>query len=694
MVAVWIYAATIFVGAWLLFQVQPLIARFILPWFGGAPAVWTTCMLFFQVLLVGGYAYAHLSVRKLAPKGQAGLQVMLILCAAAILPVIPEASWKPESADDPTWLILLLLATVVGLPYFALSTTGPLLQAWFSRSFTGVSPYPLYALSNLGSLLGLISYPFVVEPALALRAQAWAWSLGFLLYVLGCCWCAWHSRHDAGAPTPGEPAPEPPPPPAPSRYLIWASMAACPSMLLLASTNQICQDVAVVPFLWVLPLALYLISFILCFGSSAWYVRSIIWPLTALSLAGVAVVIDENRPVGILLEIAVFASALFGCCMLCHGELARTKPHPAHLTGFYLAVSAGGALGGVFVALIAPLLFDILLELHIALIGAVLLGLTALYRDRRSPLYGGRPVWAWSSFSLAFLAFVAAMTWHTVHATRDFDTVERNFYGIIRTYSGWDEDFGDEYRALMHGRVEHGFQYLSPEHSGTAVSYYGPNSGIGLTVRHFPKSHGRRIGVVGLGVGTVAAFAEPGDEIRFYEINPAIVRLATEDFRYLEECTARWDIAFGDARIVLENELREAGGRGRGYDLLVLDAFAGDAVPVHLLTREAFDLYLRHLERDGILAINVSNRYIDLSPVVWGIAASYGIEAVLIESWEDLEQGLYDSWWMIMTRNRAWFENSEVREAIYEVPENDTREFDHVRLWTDDYSNIFELLLE
>jgi hypothetical protein len=693
---VWIYVTTVFIGAWLLFQVQPLISRFILPWFGGSTSVWTTCMLFFQTLLVGGYAYAHLIVQKLSSKRQAALQVAVIAAAVAILPVIPEAAWKPESIADPTGRIFLLLTAVVGLPYFILSTTGPLLQAWFTRRFPGVSPYPLYALSNLGSLLGLVSYPFVIEPALALRTQAWAWSAGFLLYAVGCSWCAWHSCRRVTAPLPSESAPVPsPPPPATSRstYLAWVSMAACPSMLLLATTNQICQDVAVVPFLWVLPLGLYLISFILCFGSSVWYARSIVWPLTTLALAGVAVVIDESRSVGILLEIFIFASALFGGSMVCHGELARTKPHPAHLTGFYLAISVGGALGGAFVAVVAPLIFDIFLELHIALVGAILIGLAAAYRDRQSPLHGGRPVWAWSSFCVAFLAFFSAMVWNAWNATHGYDTVDRNFYGIVRTYSGWDEDFGDEYRALMHGRIEHGFQYLSPEHRRERVSYYGPTSGIGLAMRHLLLPNGRRIGVVGLGVGTVAAFAEPGDEVRFYEINPAVVRLATEDFTYLEDSHAPWDIVLGDARLALERELRESRGRGRGYDLLVLDAFSGDALPVHLLTREAFDLYLRHLDPDGILAINISNRYLDLSPVIWGIAAAHDIDAVLIETWDDPERGIYDAWWMVMTRNRSWIENAEVQEAIYEVPDNDTRKFDHVRLWTDDYSNLFQLLL-
>jgi spermidine synthase len=691
----WIYVATVFAGAWLLFQVQPLISRFILPWFGGSTSVWTTCMLFFQTLLVAGYAYAHLIVRTLSPKRQAIVQVAVLAAAAAILPVIPDAAWKPDSSDDPTLRIFLLLAAVVGLPYFTLATTGPLLQAWFARRFPGVSPYPLYALSNLGSLLGLVSYPFVIEPALALRTQAWAWSGGFAVYALGCAWCAWHARRRAQASAPDEPTAAPAPPaPAPSALLAWAVMAACPSMLLLATTNQICQDVAVVPFLWVLPLALYLISFILCFASSAWYARQVAWPLTALALAGVAVVLDESHSVGIRLEILLYSAALFGGSMICHGELARSVPHPVHLTVFYLAVSVGGALGGAFVALAAPLLFDLFLELPMALLGVVVIGLAAAFRDRRSPLYGGRPVWAWSGFGVAFFGFAAALGWTSWNASHEYDTIERNFYGIVRTYSGWDDEFGDDYRALVHGRIEHGFQYLSPEHRREQVSYYGPASGIGLAMRHALPPSGRRIGVVGLGVGTLAAFAEPGDEIRFYEINPAVVQLATEDFSYLDDCPAQWDIVLGDARLALERELRETGGRGRGYDLLALDAFAGDALPVHLLTREAFDIYLGHLAHDGVLAINISNRYLDLSPVVWGIAASHGLDAVLIENWEEPEYGIYDAWWMVVTRDGRWAEQGEVKEAIYEVPDNDTRRHDHIRLWTDDYSNLFQLLLQ
>jgi len=686
----WIYVATVFVGAWLLFQVQPLIGRFILPWFGGSTSVWTACMLFFQTLLLAGYAYAHLLVRALRPRRQALLQLAVLAAAAAVLPVIPDAAWKPPSSDDPTLRIFLLLGAVVGLPYFALATTGPLLQAWFSRRFPGVSPYPLYALSNLGSLLGLLSYPFAIEPAFALRSQAWGWSAGFAVYALGCGACAVHASGGA-APAPlHAPAPAPP---ARATLAAWALMAACPSMLLLATTNQICQDVAVVPFLWVLPLGLYLISFILCFAGAAWYSRAAVWPLTALALLGVAAVMSESGSFGLRFEIFVYAAALFGGSMICHGELARAAPHPAHLTAFYLAIAVGGAIGGAFVALAAPLLFDLFLELPIALVAAVAVGLAAAYRDRRSPLCGGRPRWAWAAFGAAFLAFSGAMGWHSWNAGHDYETVERNFYGVVRTYSGWDDDFGDDFRTLMHGRTEHGFQYLSPEHRRDPVSYYGPSSGIGLVMRHFARPSGRRIGVVGLGVGTVAGFAEAGDSIRFYEINPAVVHLAAEDFSYLDDCPAPWDIVLGDARLALERELRESGGRGRGYDVLVLDAFAGDALPVHLLTREAFDVYLAHLAPDGVLAINISNRYFDLSPVVWGVAASRSIDAVLIENWEEPERGIYEAWWMVMTRNRQWMQNAEVQEAVYEVPENETQPHDRVRLWTDDYSNLFQLLL-
>ena len=687
----WIYAATIGWSALLLFMVQPLISRFILPWFGGSPAVWSTSLLFFQVLLLGGYAYAHLLHRNLTSRAQLWTHGALLLLAAATLPIAPDPSWKPTSPEDPRLHILLLLAVAVGLPYFVLSTTGPLLQAWFARAFPAASPYRLYALSNFGSLLGLLAYPFAVEPQLALGTQSWAWSAGFLLFAAGVAACGWRVRFAEAAVEVAIAAREPRP--SWLRGLGWIGLAAVPSVLLLAVTNQICQDVAVVPFLWVLPLSLYLISLVICFDNERWYVRQVFWTLALVSLLLALVPLSGQLELPIFYEIGAYSALLFTGSMVCHGELARRKPDPAHLTAFYLCVSIGGAMGGVFVNLIAPWLFSGYFELHLSMLTLIGIGLVIAWRDPGSRLRGGRPVWA----TALVLALAGGFGWLTVglalEDSRGFDAIERNFYGVVRTYSGYDEDFGDDFRTLVHGRVDHGFQFLGEGNRGLALAYYGEGTGVDLALSHHAASRPRRIGVVGLGVGTLAARGSPGDQLRLYEINPAVERLALDQFSFLEDTPADWTVVLGDARLSLERELQEAGGRGHDFDLLVLDAFSGDAPPIHLLTLEAVELYLEHLAEDGLLLFNISNRYIDMSPVLWGIGEELSLEAVLFESWEDASKGLYGSWWMALTRNREWLAVPEVAEAIAEIPDNETRPHEHVALWTDDYSNLVQLLM-
>lgn len=686
-----IYAVTIAWSALLLFMVQPLISRFILPWFGGSPAVWSTSLLFFQVLLLGGYTYAHAVTRRLPPRAQFLTHLVLLVAAVATLPIAPDPSWKPDPTQEPRLHILLLLSVAVGLPYFVLSTTGPLLQAWFARSFPGASPYRLYALSNFGSLIGLLGYPFVIEPLLAIRTQSWAWSTGFVLFTLGAGACAWRVRASSAATS----SPHEITAPRPSWWLClgWIVMAAIPSTLLLATTNQMCQDVAVVPFLWVVPLALYLISLVICFDNERWYARQVFWTLSIVALLLTLVALREEIDLPILYEIGIYSLLLFTGSMVCHGELARLKPDPQHLTTFYLCLSIGGAMGGVFVNLIAPLLFDSYLELHVCLLAIPALGLLLAYRDPASRLHLGRPIWA----GLTVLAVAGGFGWQIVSLglamSTAFDSVDRNFYGVVRTYSGYDDDFGDDFRTLVHGRVDHGFQYLSDENRRLALAYYGPGSGVDLAFQHHLPKGGRRIGVVGLGAGTLAALARPEDEVRFYEINPAVERLARKQFSFLTDTPAQWSITLGDARLSLESELEASGGRGHGFDLLVLDAFSGDAPPAHLLTLQAVELYRQHMAEHGLMLFNISNRHVDLSPVLWGIADALDLQAVLIENWEDLEQGIYGAWWIVLTQNQKWLTHPVVAQAIDEVPDNETQPHDGIALWTDDYSNLVQLLL-
>ncbi len=627
-------ALTVFLSAFLLFQVQPLIGKYILPWFGGATGVWTTCLLFFQVMLLAGYAYAHLVVSRLSPRRQAILHAILLLAALATLPIIPSERLKPPDPLHPTWRIIALLALTVGLPYFALATTAPLLQAWVTRIDPRVAPYRLYALSNFASLLALVSYPFAIEPVLTRPQQAWVWSGLYLLFAIGCAYCALRGARGQQATT--EPSllspqtsatPVDDAPPSRARSILWFALPACATALLMGTTNTLTQDVAPVPFLWVLPLALYLLTFVLAFDHPRWYSRRILGPLMIISAAALAWAMNQSlHAISIWQMLVIYNGALFVACLMCHGELARLRPHPSRLTAFYLAISAGGALGGVFVSIVAPLLFTRYLEFGIALWGCCALVLYIVARDERSWLANLRPPVAWVGLAVGMIALVAAV-WRVDVRWPGAVLIERtrNFYGVLRT-SEWSSDASRlRYRALHHGRVMHGLQVLNPPAARRLpYAYYGPPSGLGQTVAQLAEREDLHIGVVGLGVGTIAAFGRAGDRIRFYEIDPDVLRVADEHFSYLADSPAKVDVVLGDGRLALEREPAQQ------FDLLVLDAFSGDAVPVHLLTREAFEIYRRHVKPDGRLAVNITNRHLRLDPVVAAAAQQLGMRLTFV----------------------------------------------------------------
>ncbi len=684
-----LFAATVFLSAGLVFQVQPLIAKYVLPWFGGTPAVWTVCLLFFQIGLFFGYAYAMLTTRYVPAGWQAAVHIGLLLAALALLPITPDVRWKPVAGGDPTWRIIQLLAVSVGLPYFLLSATGPLLQAWFALVRPHLSPYPLYALSNLGSLLGLISYPFVVEPALASDRQTRIWSWCFLAFVVGCSACGvvvWRTRADvrgdpaawkAGGPTASAR-------PSGGQLALWFCLAMVPSVMLLASTNLVCTDVAVVPFLWVLPLMLYLVSFILCFHDLRWCPRgfwSIVWAVTAAAAVrvlyrGVGVVTSDPIPV----QVAVLFGLLFCCAMLCHGELARTKPDPAHLTTFYLTTAAGGAAGGVFVVLVAPHVFPINVEVSIAMLACTALVLIVFYRDPASRLRRGRPRWAWNCLLLAVAVLAAAQVGLFRRSLAGVQEVHRNFFGVLQVKLQPAAVAENGYVCqLIHGRTMHGMQLTDADKRRWPTAYYGPQSGIGLVLRGDRPRDPRRVGVVGLGVGTLAAYARPGDHFRFYEINPAVIDLAQRFFEYLSECRGTTEVVEGDARIVLEQESPQA------FDLLVLDAFSSDSIPVHLLTREAFTVYLRHMKKDAILAVHISNMHLDLSPVVAGHSDYFGLAIAKVESAGDDRRQTRHAIWMLLSRTPRTLETEALQQAKRAPP-------DRKLMWTDQRNSLFQTL--
>jgi hypothetical protein len=679
------FSLTIFWGACLLFLVQPLIARFILPWFGGGPAVWTTCMLFFQVLLLGGYAYAHFSISRLTPRRQVITHLSLLALSVALLPITPGDHWKPTDGSHAAGHILLLLLACLGLPYLVLSATGPLLQAWFSKANPGFSPYRLYALSNIGSLLALLAYPFLLEPQLARQTQAEWWSIGLALYAGLAAWCGYKVWHSSGADTAKSAADDAEPAPTMLRQLLWFALPACGVMLLLAITNKLCQDIAVVPFLWVLPLGLYLLSFIVSFDSPRWYHRAFWLPLLAVLLGLVLQNLYQAESHPDITPLAtLYLGTLFVACMVCHGEVFRLRPGAGRLTGYYLSISAGGAVGGLFVALVAPFVFPDYFELHLALFLAAALVILVLRQDPSLPFRQGRARWAWAVPFVALAAMGYGLADVATTSLRGSLSTTRGFYGVLKVN---DNDAGSaelHHLTLQHGATIHGLQYVDPEKRTFPSSYYTSTSGIGRLLRAHKPGGGRKVGAIGLGCGTLATWGLKGDTFRFYEINDDVARLATSTFTYLKDSKAKTELVMGDARLSMEREADQQ------YDVIVLDAFSSDAIPVHLLTLEAFDHYQRHLKPDGAIAVHVSNRYLDLHPVVYRIADKIGFPAITIDDNDTAyeEAGFYGSDWIIMTRNQVLLQQPLIRDVTKETVEFPAR----IMYWTDERSDLLSIL--
>ena len=746
-----LFASTLFLSAFLLFQMQLIVSKSILPWFGGSAAVWTTSMLVFQVLLLGGYFYSHVISARLSAIAQTRVHLALLLIAFVMVvtlsflwpsPITPGASWRPKAGGDPTRDVVAIILVAAGLPFFVLSTTGPLLQRWFARLGGGARTYKLYSISNLGSLLGLLTFPFLLEPALRMKTQGRFWSLLFWGFVAGCGMCAWQARNateetqsteDIASATVETQTTS-------LTYALWFLLAACTSSLLLATTNLLCQEVTSVPLLWVLPLSLYLLSFILCFDNPRWYRRSIFHPLFAISLflTCAAFIVGNIWAPAILLPVLLFLG-----CMICHGELARLKPSVKRLTSFYLTISAGGAAGGIFVGIVAPHLFKFFTEFQLTLGASVVLLLVCLSldpaswifeRDFRLPaaLAGGTIITAYAGglwlpgvpqllarlrfypialltgaivvlsayvlgrgqsshkpgfrFVQVYVVCIAVLALGALYFSTQPSPApylsSRNFYGSVRVYRT------RRGRILMHGRTLHGAQ-LDPPYDREPTTYYGKNSGIGIVLQNHPKrsisGESLRVGLVGLGAGTLAAYGRPGDYFRYYEIDPAVVKLSSGPqpvFTYLRDSAAQVDVELGDARLLLEQELTK--GEIQKFDVLVLDAFSGDAIPVHLLTQEAFETYWQHLDpNDGIIAVHASSRHINLFPVLQGLCAYFHADAAIVDV-NTAQDPFETSYWVLLARHPGALN-------IPGLPPSGQMQIPP-RLWTDDYSDIFRLI--
>jgi SAM-dependent methyltransferase len=699
------YAATLFLGAFLLFGIQPLAGKYALPWFGGTPAVWTTCMLFFQAMLLGGYAYSYASTRWLTPRRQAQVHLGLLGVTIAVLagrallagsPVAPGPEWRPGGADGiSTARLLAMLAATLGLPFFTLSTTAPLLQSWFSRVRPGVSPYRLYALSNTGSLLALLAYPLLVEPAMGRGVQSWLWAAGFLLFAVGCGLCARGLLGLGEGPAEARPV-EAGEAVAPGvgRTLAWLGLSAGASVLLLGTTNQLSQDVSAGPFVWVLPLALYLLTFILAFEREALYSRPLTSVLLLLAVGGVTRAVYEKAGLSLPLQVLVHSGALFSGALLCHGELYRLRPSPRYLGAFYLWVSAGGVLGGLFVHLLAPRLFRSYLEYPLTLIACSLLA--ALLLLRRSA-QESRFRAALRLVPALLLLLVAGSLSMAVSAPSQELASWRGFFGVLQV--GKSGTLGDEEHVywLRHGIILHGYQYSMPERRMTPTAYYTAESGLGLALteqRRLKEAAGLppglRVGVLGLGVGTTAALGRTGDTLRFYEINPQVIALAQGEggyFTLLRDTPARVEVVEGDARLQLEQELER--GQAQGFDVLAVDVFSSDSIPLHLFTEEVMDVYRRHLAPGGVLALHTSNRHLDLTPIALAHAQGSGLHATRVQT--KMNGDTFSSMWMLLSQDASFSrgdtflrEGERVERIAFTTPPR-------VR-WTDDRSSVLQVL--
>lgn len=747
------YALAIFTSAFLLFGVQPLAGRYALPWFGGTPGVWTACMLFFQAVLLGGYAYAHALASRLTPRTQARVHLGLLVVAVAVLaarawvadsPVAPGPEWRPSGTELPVPRLLAMLAATIGLPFFVLSTTGPLLQSWFARVRPDRSPYPLYALSNAGSLLALLGYPFLVEPWVGRGAQAWGWAAGFILFTVAAAVCAVDVlRHGAARAVPagampqglpgeapsheargvtahGEASGETPPGgaapaatsgtpvpdealrgessesrPGPGRTLAWLGLSTSASVLLLATTNQLSQDVAAGPFLWVLPLAVYLVTFILAFTRESFYPRALFAVLLIASVVGVRYAQESGAHVSLGLQLLAYMAALFSGCMVCHGELYRLRPAPGHLSAFYLWVSAGGVLGGLLVSVVAPSVFRAWWEYPLALMACCAVALGSLLRRPPGETVSLRVRRVLRASMLITVALQLAFNQLTWQQRARFSA--RNFFGVVRVMEDFRDSLQEHRFTLLHGGITHGWQYIAPDLRSRPTTYYTHDAGLGLALaeqrrlwRAVGLPRGLRVGVLGLGVGTTAALLEAEDSVRFYEINPAVIALARGEggfFTYLEDTSARVEVVEGDARISLEHELER--GEPQRFDVLALDTFSSDSVPVHLLTEEAVALYRAHLAPHGVLALHISNVHLDLVPVTLAHARALGLHATLVLHATQGEA--LRSYWMVLSPDREFSHGPTFKQAAAKVLRMGLRGPPDLT-WTDEKSSLLRVL--
>jgi spermidine synthase len=683
-----LYGATIFLAAFLLFLVEPMAAKQLLPTFGGSAAVWLTCLVFFQTALLAGYAYAHWLAQRSQQRWQMPLHIALLTCAAvsALVWCFRSESFS-HAVSHPFGMIFLALLWSIGLPFLLLGSTSPLLQAWFARMEDDRIPYRLFALSNLASLLALALYPTLVEPHLALRTQRIVWSCGFAVFVALSATLAWGMRKTPAAPRdpidalaedgppllPATPMPVSPMPVSMRSKCLWLLLPLVAAMQLSAVTSYLTANIAAIPLLWILPLAAYLITLIIAFEYARFVPRPVLTRLLAVMLAGLAYMLakaDVSLPVGI--GIAFFLLEMFLACLYCHVEAYALRPRAARdLTVFYLMFAAGGAIGSFLIGIASPLLFASNYDVAISFFATALVAVLVVWPANWSE----RALWSAGAVMLLYVLVLLHTAYH-----RDTLFSTRNFYASLRVKQTYDSH-QDWVRTLSNGTIQHGTQIFTPALMKTPTTYYAEDSGVGLALRYCCGERPRNVGIVGLGAGTIAAYGRLGDRMRFYEINPAVQPIAQHLFTYLRDSPAQISFADGDARASLSREAPQH------FDVLVIDAFTGDAIPLHLLTTQALEIYKRHLAPGGILAFHISNQHVDLEPAIYLLAQAARMQVRTVHSLADDERGEFSATWVLATNNGAFLTLPAVAERTRK-----TEQRTGLRLWTDDYSTLLTLL--
>lgn len=671
-----LYGSAVVLGAFLLFAVEPMAAKRLLPALGGSSAVWITCLVYFQTLLLLGYLYAHWIARLSGTRRAAVTHTGLLVAAAALLLLVRQPDLA-RAADHPVMAIFTALTVTIGLPFLLLASTSPLLQVWFARQHRTSIPWRLFALSNAGSLLALALYPTVIETHLTLSAQRAAWGCGFGVYAILCLLIASRAVRDPAATQPESPAGNAAARSSLRERLLWFLLPAAGAMQLCAVTEHISQNIAAIPLLWIPPLAVYLLTFIIAFEAPWLYRPFLVVRLLVVLLAALAWFLTKTgATLPILLTIGFFLAEMFVACLFCHGETWRLRPaDPAESTVFYLLIAAGGAGGSIFIGILCPLLFDANYDIALAFLATSAVALIATWPE------GWQTQLLWVSSTIVMLVVVVML--HLADARCMLE--ERNFYGTLRVTQTRAPD-ALTIRTLTHGTITHGTQWFAPSYRRMPTTYYAHDSGVGLALRFCCVAAGgpqrtRRIGVVGLGAGTLAAYGQPGDRITFYEINAAVLPIAQNLFTYLRDSAARIDIVTGDARMSL------AAQPAQNYDVLVIDAFSGDAIPVHLLTTQAVQVYRRQLAPGGIVAFHVSNQFLDVAPEVAELAAAAGFEARIVDNPPIPELGEFRSTWVLLTDNAAFFAQPDIARAARMIPRKPG-----MRAWTDDFSSLLPIV--